>query len=351
MESKNIGPPLEEISHVKGLLLFEKGMRILHKHNISEFYCLKILSQRIDHYGDIIDEGLICTLSTCKYLFENFSMKAKFILCQKCCKSRIFDGGVEEAKSPTILTDIHAIIYGTNLDFYGDEEIDESMNILLADMKEELMNKEKAKRTKEATNDEKIKLFKKACYDTNHITDNDKDNAIIVKLLQHDPEIKKIIQHGTDKKLHKLELVEACANGQFETVQALIDANADINAREHAGKLPEQSKNNQPACRDEDFCDYGPLTVSCLKGHDKIVELLLSKGCDLDKDYNKIISRKPFKMVNLDALHAACRRRGNEKVIDLLMGKRESWNYDRLNNDTSCLYEMVEYSKSKRSNR
>ena len=95
---------------------------------------------------------------------------------------------------------------------------------------------ENLKRTKEITKDEKINLFKKACYDSSNSSDafiraaNDKDNATIVKMLQHHPEIERIIKHGTDKEINKLELVEACANGQIETVRALVDAKADINA-------------------------------------------------------------------------------------------------------------------------
>ena len=78
-----------------------------------------------------------------------------------------------------------------------------------------------------------IDTFKKLCYDKNPL--NDKKNAGLIKLLAGEDEIKKIIEHGTDCKIHQLELVEACHNGQLDIVKVLIECNADINAREVGG--------------------------------------------------------------------------------------------------------------------
>ena len=169
-----------------------------------------------------------------------------------------------------------------------------------------------------------------------------------MRLLKVYPEIKQIINHKTDQKIGGLELVEACANGQLETVKALVGAGADINARELGGPNKSSSqKACRPRMRGDKFAyqSYNPLTIACLSGQERVVEYLLSLEPDILSFYRTNDDDKKYQ--NLDALHAACRRENNYTIIDMLLKKSSGlvWNLDNLTIETGCNDKMLRYAK------
>ena len=288
--------------------VFRKNMSTLNNVGLESSIFLKIIKSRINHFPKSIETILFIS----SFIIKRFSFNEKFVMYNHCVN--IFQDQIQASKDAQALCNIYKSIYGDRK---------ETREICQAISGESV---------------DKVSLFKELCYDKSRI--NDKSNADKIRLLQDDPEVRKIIDHKTDCQLHKVELVEACGNGQIETVKALVDVGSDINAREHSG----YSIGNAGYCRTEQnhlgaYFMYGPLTVACCNGHDNIVKYLLSQeGISLDQYYVK--NKEDPGNSKLDALHAACRRQNNEKIIDLLMAKSLSWNFECIDD---CIATMVSY--------
>ena len=175
-------------------------------------------------------------------------------------------------------------------------------------------------------------VYRKLCLDPNR--NNDSKNAKLISMLSIENDVKAAINHKTDKTISGLELVEACKNGQIEIVKAIVNCNADINARE----------GNRNSGR---YQHHNPLTIACLYGHKQIVEyLVVDKKCNLDICYstNSVGDGQIF----YDALHAACRKTNNKDIIHLLLYtyKKSDWNFDHLSVEHDCVEDMCLYAKS-----
>ena len=207
--------------------------------------------------------------------------------------------------------------------------------------------------------EEPTKIFKKLCTDDN--PEHDKRNAKMIKMLSNDDEVKKTIEHGTDSKINKLELVEACKNGQMEIVKMLLECNANINARENFGYVSKcgtkygyrtipskRTYQRDEITRHYKYKYFSPLTISCYSKQTEIVKLLLSKQCNIDVIYMTTNFRADERR-KYDALHAACRRQNNEEIIDLLMEKKKDWNFEHITEEYDCDATMVAYVNSKRN--
>ena len=194
--------------------------------------------------------------------------------------------------------------------------------------------------------------IKKLCCDGN--PKNDKRNAALIKMLAtKDEEIKNMItdkssyyerkmfsiglvQQQSALKVGGTPLVEVCENGQLEMAKTLIESGADINAGRHSEY------------------DVTPLIASCYSKKTEIVKYLLSKSCDLRKKYlfvQKYVYKESWqeKYKYLEALHAACRAKNNEEIVDLLMEKRKDWNHEHLTEAYDCDKDMIAYVNSKRN--
>ena len=183
----------------------------------------------------------------------------------------------------------------------------------------------------------------------------DKRNAELIKMLASKDEVKKIIEHGTDTKISSLELVEACINGQIEIVKALVECNADINAREFGSYTYNEFKAEcRPSKSKREYAYYSPLIISCYSKQTEVVKYLLSKECNLedfgyvaadlsDKESENSHSRRRY-----DALHAACRRQNNQEIIDLLMEVKQNWKFEYITEEFDCDKDMIAYVDLKR---
>ena len=196
-------------------------------------------------------------------------------------------------------------------------------------------------------------VYRKLCLDPDK--NNDSKNARLISMLSIEDDVKAAINHKTDKTISGLELVEACKNGQIEIVKAIVNCNADINARE-CGEYT-NAKNGRGYCRTNPYEKrpgnknsgsyqyYNPLTIACLYGHKPIVEyLVVNKKCKLDIYYstNSVGDGQIF----YDALHAACRKSNNPDIIHLLLSKKKDWNFDHLSAEHDCVEDMCIYAKS-----
>ena len=306
-DSNNLSKFLISMARVN-LPVFQYNLGILDDLGLSSAIFLKILENQITafctcNFTDIIDSILIQSSS----IIKKFNFNEKFVIYNHCVNT-LQHVPKEERHIPY---NIYELIYGDKT---------ETLQFTQAIS---------------ANSKEKVKLLKELCYDS--CRQNDKSNADKIRLLQDDPEVKKIIDHRWDGKLNKLELVEACANGQIETVKALVDAGCNFNLRE---RLSIRSNDSSAMCRDEgDYYNYGPLTIACYKGHTSIVEYLLSQP--------RISFRKYYagNGLKLDALQAACRRENNKEIIDLLTERYRKWNFHGFTED--CVPDMVAYAKEK----
>ena len=318
---RNAGEYLSDSSNLSTFLLtfrdaslnvFEKILLYLHKTDMESASSIfsKIIKNRINYFPETV-ESIIFRSSP---IVRRFNLDEKFIMYNHCVNK------IEEkihSSTTNTLSNIYRHIYGEK------HEVAKICYI------------------KSMESNDKVTLFMKLCYDKRR--ENDRGNAEEIRLLQDDPEIIKFIDHRTDCKLSKLELVEACANGQIETVKALVDAGCDFNAREEAGEVIDNLPKFRPGSEPGYFY-YGPLTIACYNGHLNVVEYLLSKeGLSLETYYAKN-GTDPDK-VQLDALHAACRRENNEKIIDRLLEKSVEWN--GFSSVEDCNAEMVQYAKAK----
>ena len=87
--------------------------------------------------------------------------------------------------------------------------------------------------------------------------------------------------------------------------------------------------------------------MACYSKRTEIVKLLLSRKCALNLSYSTNQTQKDENR-KYDALHAACRSKSNQEIIDMLMDETEDWNYDHLTEELDCDKDMIAYVKSKR---
>ena len=163
--------------------------------------------------------------------------------------------------------------------------------------------------------------------------------------------------------------MEACKNGQIEIVKALVDCGADINACEFVGS-DKVCRPCEPGQRY--YLYYSPFIIACLHKQIKIVKYLLSlkvmyhesvvhdydhdESVDYDCDEDDTLCDMAITYITnesddrraYDALHAACRAKNNEKIIDMLMKKKKRWKFELLTEEFDCDKNMIDYVKLKR---
>ena len=127
--------------------------------------------------------------------------------------------------------------------------------------------------------------------------------------------------------------------------KSLIECGADIDASEFAGTPITNTCRSSTSKRY--YQDYNPLTMACYSKQVEIVKYLLSKSCKLNKRYGTNLAEKDNNRW-YDALHADCRTKNNEEIIDLLMEKRKDWNYEYLTEAFDCDKDMIAYVNSKK---
>jgi hypothetical protein len=289
---------------------FSKMMKLLDGQVTSEqfiklqrIYLSIATSNNTDDYQTILEE-MIMELN-----YQNVSAKEKFRFYNSCVTK------VSEAS----LVKIHQHIFGKIDDDSDYESINEDdIKSKSEKLAEEFRIKDEErtlgiKTLIEALNKKNCdfaEIYTELCYDRD--AKKFKANSEAVRLIADLDSVQKKIRHDTDTDTDGLEMVEAADMGNLDMIKVLNESGCDIDAREKFDKDGEYP---------DGYFYYNPLTKSCFKGHVDIVEYLLQQKCSLDKNYYNSDPYYDYR----NAMHAACRKPNNEKVIDLLIGAKKNW--------------------------
>lgn len=111
-----------------------------------------------------------------------------------------------------------------------------------------------------------------------------------------------LLNHGADVNSHNNEVSPiyiACQNGHYSNVQILLSKGADVNKRQKKG--------------------ISPIYIACQNGFFSIVQLLLSNGAEFNENQEK----------GTNPLYIA-HQNWHDRIVDLLLGKSGSKTTARL---------------------